>query len=138
MNMLYILDACALIAFLRDEAGADDVTAVLRSANDGEAMILINIINLLEVYYDIYRGAGKKKADEELIMIKKLPFNIQTGLSDEVFLEAGRLKASYRISLADSIALAEASMSGGALMTSDHHEFDVIEQSENIRFYWIR
>ena len=24
MNELYILDACALIAFLRDEAGADD------------------------------------------------------------------------------------------------------------------
>jgi predicted nucleic acid-binding protein len=59
-------------------------------------------------------------------------------LSDAVFAVAGRLKASYRISLADAVALAEASVSGGALLTSDHHEFDAIEQKENIRFLWIR
>ena len=138
MSKLYILDACALIAFLRDETGADNVTAVLRSASDGEVTMRINCFNLLEVYYDIYHWAGKEKADEELTMIKKLPFKMQTELSDEVFLEAGRLKASYKISLADSIALAEASISGGALLTTDHHEFEAVEKNEKIRFQWIR
>jgi len=138
MRKLYILDACALIAFLQNEAGADDVTAVLRSASDGEVMIFINGINLLEVYYDIYRNVGKKKADEELSMIKKLPFRINTELSNEVFLEAGRLKASHKISLADSIALAEASISEGILLTADHHEFDAVEKNEKIRFHRIR
>jgi len=138
MNEQYVMDACALIAFLRDEAGSESVTSVLRSADSGNAAIRMNGINLLEVYYDVYRMAGRKKAHEELIMIKKLPFTIASELSDDVFLEAGRLKASYRISLADSIALAEASVSGGLLLTADHHEFDVIEKQESIRFHWIR
>jgi predicted nucleic acid-binding protein len=81
---------------------------------------------------------GRAKADEALVTIKKLPIVIQSNLSDEVFNEAGRFKASYRISLADSIALAEASVSGGELLTADHHEFDVIEKQEKIKFHWIR
>ena len=56
----------------------------------------------------------------------------------EIFTEAGRLKASYKISLADSVALAQTIVSGGALLTADHHEFDAIEKHENIRFEWIR
>jgi predicted nucleic acid-binding protein len=132
------MDACALIAFLQDEPGAETVTAILRSANDGDAVILINKINHLEVYYDIYRRVGKEKADDELAMIKKLPVIIQSELCDEVFLEAGRLKAAYKISLADAIALAEALISNRELLTADHHEFDDIERCESIHFHWIR
>ena len=53
-------------------------------------------------------------------------------------IEAGRLKSKYRISLADSIALAEALILGGELLTCDHHEFDVIKKKEPINFMWIR
>jgi len=55
MNELFVMDACALIAFLRDETGAEVVTTVLRNANGGKAAIRMNGINLLEVYYDVYR-----------------------------------------------------------------------------------
>ena len=134
----YILDACALIAFLKDEEGADKVTAILHDANKRVAVVSMNTINLLEVYYDIYRGVGKEKASEELALIKKLPIAIKTEIAEGVFLEAGRLKASYRISLADSLALAETSFSGGELITADHHEFDTIERQEKLRFCWIR
>lgn len=61
---LYIMDACALIAFLCDEQGAEAVTSVLEYAKTGKAEIRMNIINLLEVYYDIYRTVGKTKADK--------------------------------------------------------------------------
>ena len=58
---------------------------------------------------------------------------------DEMFQTAGWLKASYKISLADSIALATASVLNGELLTCDHHEFDAIDKSEeNINFHWIR
>ncbi|MDR0459857.1 MAG: hypothetical protein LBH62_00215 [Nitrososphaerota archaeon] len=73
MNTFYVMDACALIAFLRDEQGAEAVTAVLKYAKQGKAEICMNSINLLEVYYDIYHNLGKTKADEELFMIKELP-----------------------------------------------------------------
>jgi predicted nucleic acid-binding protein len=81
---------------------------------------------------------GKERADAILEEIKKSPITIISEITDEVFAKAGRLKASYKISLADSIALAEASASGGTLVTSDHHEFDIIQKSEPIAFYWIR
>ena len=55
-----------------------------------------------------------------------------------LFAEAGRLKASYKISFADSFALAQTIVSGGELLTSDRHEFEVIEGKEDIRFVWIR
>jgi predicted nucleic acid-binding protein len=77
-------------------------------------------------------------ADVELAMIKKLPVVINREISDELFITAGKLKASYRMSIADSIALAEAFVSDGMLLTADHHELDVVEHCENIKFYWIR
>jgi predicted nucleic acid-binding protein len=95
-------------------------------------------VNLLEVYYDIYRNVGRVKADETLFMIKNLPIFVQSSLSDKVFSEAGRFKVSYKVSLADSIALGEALVSGGDLLTADHHEFDVIEKHEELGFCWIR
>ena len=134
----YVLDANAIIALLQDEQGSDVVASAINSADDGEAEILMNIINLLEVYYDAYRFRGKDQADKMLVEIKKRPIIINALISDEIFNEAGRLKASYKISLADSFALAQALVSGGELLTSDHHEFDEIEGNELITFCWIR
>lgn len=50
----------------------------------------------------------------------------------------GKCKASYRISFADSFALAQAKVSSSVLLTSDHHEFDIIESKEDIDFAWVR
>ncbi|MCL2638751.1 MAG: PIN domain-containing protein [Oscillospiraceae bacterium] len=138
MKIVYILDACALIAALTNEEGADIVKSIFEKEADNEADIYMNKINLLEVYYNICRQYGIIAADNLLKEIEKSPVIIKANLADDVFREAGKLKATYKISLADSIALAEASVSGGALVTSDHHEFDIIEKSEDIKFLWIR
>ena len=134
----YVLDACALLALLRNEPGADKVAAAINAANKGEAKIIMHKANLLEVYYDIYRSLGKEKAESILSEIKKRPIGINAEISDRIFEEAGRLKASYKISFADSFALAQALVTGSELLTSDHHEFDVIESKEAISFHWIR
>jgi predicted nucleic acid-binding protein len=138
MNDLYVLDACALIALLRNEDGAEIVEGVFRKALEDGTTIVMNKLNLLEVYYDTCRLYDKETADKVLENIKQLPIVIQSELTDEVLKEAGRLKSSYRISIADSVALGEALVSGGTLLTSDHHEFDVIEKSESIKLHWIR
>jgi predicted nucleic acid-binding protein len=138
MGDIYVLDACALLALLRNEPGADKVAAAINAANNGEAEITMHKANLLEVYYDLFRLLGKDKADLILSEIKKRPIDINTEITDEIFSEAGRLKASYSISFADSFALAQALVTGGELLTSDHHEFDAIAEREDIRFNWIR
>jgi predicted nucleic acid-binding protein len=138
MKDVFLMDACALIAFLSDERGADKVEDVLTDAKNGKCRIYMNKINLLEVFYGIYREDGKEKAEEVLEKISHLPKKVITSLKNKVFKEAGRLKATYRISLADSIAASEALIKKARLMSSDHHELDEIEDKENINFYWIR
>jgi len=53
-------------------------------------------------------------------------------LTDEVFYEAGKLKATNRISLADAIAIAEANVRDVELVTCDHHEFDDLVNEEKM------
>jgi predicted nucleic acid-binding protein len=138
MKTQYILDACALIAFLTNEEGAELVENVLLEAENGNAAVSMNKFNILEVYYGDYRVHGKDAADNMLGIIKNLPIKIIPELTDSVFEEAGRIKASYRMSLADAIVLAEASVCGGIVLTADHHEMGVVEQNEKIDFKWIR
>ena len=138
MSKIYVLDACALIASLSNEEGADKVEAVYDEVVAGTAKVFVNIINLLEVYYDDYRIRGKKSADKMVKAIEASPTCIVSKIDNDIFTEAGRLKASYKISLADSLVLAQAKITDGILLTSDHHEFDVIEAEEPIKFLWIR
>ena len=98
----------------------------------------MNIINLLEVYYDDYRVHGKKSADKMLESIMAFPTTIISEIELDVFAEAGRLKSMYKISLADSMALAQTIVMKGSLLTCDHHEFDAIEGKEPLKFHWIR
>jgi len=137
MSDVYVFDACALIAFLNDEVGADSVAAVFEKAKRGEARLLMNMINLFEVYYGFYHEKGRDFAERTIDGVRRSAISI-CDFTNEVFTEAGRLKVTYKISLADSIVLAQAAVSGGVLLTADHHELDVVEGRENIRFQWIR
>ncbi len=95
-------------------------------------------INLLEIYYGVYRDESKEIAEQTYVKVFDLPIKFVTGLRENVFKEAGRLKAVYRISLADSIALAEAKIRRIPLVTCDHHEFDPIQDKNELDFFWIR
>ena len=138
MNKAYVLDACALIALLLNEEGADIVARAYKDANSGNAKIVINSVNLLEVYYDFYRAQDKETADDMIANVYASVVSVVAEIDRALIAEAGRLKAIYKISLADSFALAQAKITEGMLLTSDHHEFDAIEGSEPIQFMWLR
>jgi predicted nucleic acid-binding protein len=137
VNETYVLDACALVAVLKGEPGGVVVRDLYQKANNGEASLIMNKVNLFEVYYGFYRENGKAYAENILENVKQSIVAVHE-FSDEIFMEAGRLKAAYKMSLADSIAVAQASVSGGVLLTSDHHELDMAERKESIKFHWIR
>jgi len=138
MKKSYVLDACGLIAFLSDEEGSGKVEALLKKAEKHECIVYMHQINVLEIYYGIYREDGKEKADEVYDKILNLPVTIIESVDVIVFREAGRLKAVYKVSLADSIALAESRTRKAQIVTCDHHEFDVLEKNKELIFYWIR
>ena len=134
----YVLDSCALLAQIYDEAGADVVEAIIDKANVGGAIVYMNKLNLYEVYYDILRSEGLPQAEQLYTEVQLSPIRIIDSMSNPVFRKAALLKTQYRISLADSIALGEASVIDAFLLTSDHHEFDIIEKNGDIKFLWIR
>ena len=135
---IYILDACALIAFLSGEKGADNVRIIIQNAINGDIILKINQINLLEVYYHAINFYDQITANEILEEIKKYPIEIICGLKNDVFQEAGRIKSKYKIPLGDSIAVAECIIGDGTLVTSDYSDFEIIEKTEKIKINWFR
>jgi PIN domain nuclease of toxin-antitoxin system len=91
MKRTRLFDACSLLAYLNDEVGADRVEELL---GDSECTRVVHVINLLEVYYDVYRVEGSAKAQEVLSLLQEFPVHIVTSIKPETFREAGRLKAT--------------------------------------------
>ena len=135
---LFILDACALLAVLAMEKGAENIRNLFQKTVDNQAVLMMNKLNFLEVYYKIYKAYGKTEADNLFKTIEQMPITIKDILTNEVFKEAGRLKSEYKLSLADSIAVAESIISKGSLVTADHHEIEPIEKAEKINVTWFR
>jgi len=137
MNKIFVLDACALIALVKNEEGANVVADIYKNANNGSAWLYMNRINLLEVYYGFYRDKGKEYALDIMRQVEASSVLISE-FDRDILLEAGRLKATYKFSLADSIVIAQTILLKVSILTSDHHEFDTIEGKENLVFNWIR
>ena len=135
--MNYLLDACALIALFNGEQGADMVARLLESTDRGAISLSMSIIQLLEVYYDRLYIVGAEAAKERVDAIIAGPISIIDPITYPVMYEAGRLKTTYSISLADSIACATAMSFNAALVTSDHSELEPLEQHENLSVLWL-
>ena len=135
----YILDACALVAVLKGENGAEDVDNLFQQAARGEAALCMSIINLLEVYYGFISDIGIVETIDMMNNIDNTPLSILNTISQQAYHEAARLKGIYhRLSLADAIGVATAIEQGGIFVTSDHHELEFIEEKESLKFFWFR
>jgi predicted nucleic acid-binding protein len=135
----YILDACALIAYYADENGADLVQDLIEKSYYDKHRLLIHKINLLEVFYNIYKSKGRIKAMDFLRTTVNFPMEIIETVEEQVFIEAGRLKSSYKMSLADSIFLAEVMTNKNFIgVTADHHEFEPVKSVEDVNLLWFR
>ncbi|MDR2096629.1 MAG: type II toxin-antitoxin system VapC family toxin [Treponema sp.] len=132
-----ILDACALLAFLNDEEGADVVESLLNQAASGETVVFMSIVNLLEAYYGELRDKGAETARIVLDAVQYHSIKIIENISQTFFHEAARLKAAHKMSFADAIGLAIAIELSGQFVTSDHHELEEVERQESISFLWL-
>jgi predicted nucleic acid-binding protein len=136
--MTYVLDACALIAFLKKEDGKEKIRDILQEAENETASVYMCIANLIEVNYRFIRILGKEGAAVILNQIYDLPIQIIDPINKQVFDEASRLKAAYAISLADAIGLGTAINQGGIFVTADGEMKPVEAAAEKINFFWFR
>jgi len=135
----YVLDACAVLALLDDEEGADVVNGLLDSASRGEITLSMNAANLIEVYYDRIRIYGHELADSIIRGIyEDTPITIIEELNTAIVREAAYFKATGKMSFADAILVATARFTGATVVTCDHVELEPVERQTQIPFLWIR
>jgi predicted nucleic acid-binding protein len=136
--LIYLLDACALLAWINEEKGKgyEKVDALFDRAGTGEITIAISIINLTEVYYGLIRDDGAATAGEIMKDIEDLPIYVIETVTRAVYREAARFKAAYSMSLADVFLCATAQSLSASIVTKDR-EIEAAEQPEGLSVFWI-
>lgn len=114
----FVLDSYALLAFFRDETGADDVEKLLNEAAEDKHELYVAVVNVGEVYYMSCRKDGIDRANQVWDAMKKIPLHFVEADID-LSLAAAKIKASHKLSFADAFAAALTIQKKATLITGD-------------------
>ena len=129
-----VLDSYALIAYLRDEPGAEMMESLLVSAGRKDDPVLMTDVNYAEVKYSILKKDGAEGWAEAAKILPGLPIEFHSttrALADS----AADFKARFKMSLADAFAAALAKEKKAELVTGDV-EFKPLERE--IKILWLK
>jgi predicted nucleic acid-binding protein len=129
-----VLDSFALIAYFRDEIGADKIEKLLHKAATRHESLHMTEVNYAEVQYIIIRRNGLAGWETAAAGLVSLPITFHP-VTRELADLAARLKASHRISLADAFAAALAKHRNCELVTGDP-EFKTLERE--LKISWLK
>lgn len=132
---MFVLDACAIIAFLRNEAGAEQVEHAL--VNDE---CIAHSLNLYEIYKDgLQRGEDVASSDERVRELLEIGIKAREDMDPALWKDAAIIKNRFRqIAIPDCFALALSSRVGAPLLTSDHAELDPVAASGDYQVQFFR
>lgn len=116
MKKKRVLDSFALLVFLGKEGGYHRVQDLLSAEAH---LVLMNAVNIGEVFYVLSRQRGDRAAEYFLsVVLPGLPIGVIDNSFDNV-MEAARLKAKHALSFADCFAAATAIRENAVLVTGD-------------------
>ena len=120
-----VADAWAILALLRGEGQAAlAMKRCLRRARTGNRNLLLNLVNLGEVYYRFAQIRNTDEADEAVAMLKQMPIDFYP-IRERLVLEAARVKADYPLSYADAFAVATGRLESAPVLTGDPEILDL-------------
>ena len=129
-----VLDSFALIAYFRDEPGAEAMESLLVTAAKKDSPLHMTDVNYAEVKYSIVKKDGAEAWTEAAKILQGLPIDFHStsrALADT----AADFKARFKISLADAFAAALAEEKKAELVTGDP-EFKALEKE--IKIAWLK
>ncbi len=129
-----VLDSFALLAYFRDEPGADTMENLLVSAGKKDIPLLMTDVNYAEVKYSIVKKDGAEAWAEAAKVLQGLPvdFHSTTRALADI---AADFKSRFKMSLADAFAAALAKERKAELVTGDP-EFKPLERE--IKIHWLK
>jgi ribonuclease VapC len=114
---IYVLDASAAVRYVTGGVGEEKVGALIRRTAQGEARMLISVVNWGEALYSLARVVGLAKATADL---KAVSAFVESVMVDEALAEfAAGVRLHYRLGYADCFAAALAMRMKATLVTSD-------------------
>jgi ribonuclease VapC len=129
-----VLDSFALIAYFRDEPGAEMMENLLVAAGRKDSPLHMTDVNYAEVKSSIVKKDGAEAWTEAAKILEGLPIDFHCtsrALADT----AADFKARFKISLADAFAAALAKEKKAELITGDP-EFKPLEKE--IKINWLK
>ncbi len=124
--MKYVFDTEAILNFYLGEDGAPKVLELLERVQDKKVKGYVSVINLTEFYYILYRKSPDiaKQKVENLLSFGLVPSEIK---DDDLWREAGKLKALHNIPLADAFAAATANHLKAVLVAGKDADFEGVD-----------
>lgn len=121
--MSIVFDTEALLAFYLGEPGGEEVMRFLMEVQEGKVKGYLNIINLSELYYILYRKSPEV-AEEKERNLRGYGLEMVPVTDDRLWKEAARVKGEHALSLADAFAAATAKVKQAPLLTGRDKEFE--------------
>jgi ribonuclease VapC len=128
-----VLDSFALIAYFRDEPGAETIENLLVTAAKKDSPLHMSEVNYAEVKYSILKKDGPQAWAEAAKILEGLPIEFHP-TSRSLADTAANFKARYKLSLADAFAAALAKEKKAELVTGDP-EFKALEKE--LKLAWM-
>lgn len=125
----HVLDASALIVYLRRESGHEHFVGLMKLLEQDGSYFAMHMITVGELYYQFWKTDGESKAEEAWIDISKMPIRIVNSLSESFIKRVGRWTATRGTPYADAFVLATAEEFGVPVVTTDHQHFDPIKDA---------
>jgi len=124
--MSIVFDTEVLLAFYLGESEGKDVERLLTKIMKGEMKGYLNIVNLTELYYILYRKSPALAEEKERNLrgygVKIVPIG-----DNGLWKEAAKMKGKHTLSIADAFAAATAKMEKTKLLTGRDAEFQDID-----------
>ena len=116
----YVLDACAVLRYIDNEAGADTVQSHLEESINGNAQCIISAIQWAEVLHIILKRHGTVGCDLAMIEVRALKLTVEPATSIRAERSA-MIRYLRQIHFADAFAVELASgLADHILVTSDY------------------
>ena len=129
-----VLDSFALIAYFRDESGAEAMEDMLVTAGKKDNPLLMTDVNYAEVKCSIVKKDGAKAWAEAAKVLEGLPVDFHSTTRPLADIAAD-FKARFKLSLADAFAAALAKERKTELVTGDP-EFRPLERE--VKIHWLK
>ncbi len=126
----YLFDSSAFLTLFEDEDGAETVQRLLEKAKKGEIIVFTSFVSFTEIFYITLREKGEEAAKKRIKIMNRLVIT-RVESSQELGLIAGRLKATHKISFADTWIAATA-MFYDAILVHKDPEFEQLKDKVKV------